>query len=226
MRVLIASDIPIEEQGPGARSLSLAVGLDGAGHAVRMIDVGPAGVVSRRIGMRRVIAAPDNPRAELTFDAPHFGVRPTLGRRFTELSDDELSTFRSTLRRALDAEIDDFDPQIVHCQQVWIMAHLALESGAPYVVTALREELAEFEFDSRYQRLAAEAAENASRVIVADAALAAEVQSRFGDLEGRVAIVPGLPEDPAQSLDEACVAELTGLYATVLDERLGRRWRA
>ena len=89
-------------------------------------------------------------------------------------------------------------------------------------MTASREELAEFEFDPRYQRLAAEAAENASRVIVADAALAAEVQSRFGDLEGRVAIVPGLPADPAQSLDDACVAELTNLYAAVLDERLGR----
>ena len=50
---------------------------------MRMIDVGPAGVVSRRIGLRRVIAVPDDPRGAdvqprriLACDRPVAGTLP------------------------------------------------------------------------------------------------------------------------------------------------------
>ena len=72
----------------------------------------------------------------------------------------------------------------------------------------------------------AEAAENAGRVIVSDAELAARVQSHFGDLEGRIAVVRSLAEDSAQQVSDASLAELGEIYTAVLDERLGRRWRA
>ena len=72
----------------------------------------------------------------------------------------------------------------------------------------------------------AQAAENAGRVIVSDAELAARVQAQFGDLEGRIAVVRSLAEDSAQHVSDASLAELGEIYTAVLDERLGRRWRA
>ena len=74
----------------------------------------------------------------------------------------------------------------------------------------------------RYRRLAAEAAENAGRVLVASAELAAQVRSQFGDLEERVTVVPALGEAthrPSNTL----LAELVEIYTHVLDERWGRR---
>ena len=72
----------------------------------------------------------------------------------------------------------------------------------------------------------AEAAENAGRMIVSDAELAALVQSHFGDLEGRITVVRSLADDSAQHVSDATLAELGQIYAAALDERLGRRWRA
>ena len=52
----------------------------------------------------------------------------------------------------LDTEIADFDPQIIHCHHTWVLGHLALESGVPYVLMAQRDELDELARDERYQR--------------------------------------------------------------------------
>ena len=97
MRVLFANDAPLGEGDSGARALSLAVALDAAGHAVRAIDLGPAGAASRRISTRRVICSANDPQAEIPFDAPRFGATTLDGPRFAELTDEELTTLRQVL---------------------------------------------------------------------------------------------------------------------------------
>jgi hypothetical protein len=221
MRVLLANDGPIGEGESGERALELAIGLSAAGHAVRAIDFGSSDSHSQRLSLRRVTCRRDDPQAEFPFDPPGFGA-PGGNHRFADLSDDQLNRLRDTLRQALDQEIADFDPEIVHCQHVWLLGHLALESGVPYVLTAQSDELAELAHDARYRRLAAEAAENAGRVLVASAELAAHVQSLFGDLEGRVMVVPALSERILRT-SVTHLAELAEIYTHVLDERWGRR---
>ncbi|MES1213584.1 MAG: glycosyltransferase [Singulisphaera sp.] len=225
MRILIASDEPIDDESSGSRTIALALGLSAAGHAVRVLDVGPAPIVSQRISLRRAVCAASDAAAELPFEAPHFGAARTGGKRYAELSDDELSQLRNTLRRMLDQEILDLDPQIIHAQRIWVMGHLALESGVPYAVTARQEEFVELERDNRYERLASEAAENAGRVIASSAELANTVRSYFGDLDERITVAETLLDSMIDATPE-CIAQLTGIYAAVLDERLGQRWRA
>jgi hypothetical protein len=221
MRILLANDGPIGEGTSGARALELAIALSSTGHAVRTIDFGAGENRSQRLSLRRVTCRRDDPQAELSFDPPVFGTSTGSGQRFADLSDDQRNRLRDTLRQALDEEIHDFDPQIVHCQHVWILGHLALESGVPYVLTAQGEEFTELARDERYRRLAAEAAENAGRVLVASTELADQVQSQFGDLEGRVTVVPALGETTHRPSD-ALLAELAEIYTSVIDERWGR----
>ncbi|HVU85994.1 MAG TPA: glycosyltransferase family 4 protein [Pirellulales bacterium] len=221
MRVLIANDGPIGEGTEGERVLSLVIALADTGHAVRAIDFGASDNGSKRIALRRVLCRRDDPQAELPFEPPCFGAADGSRRGFADLTSEQLHALRDTMRQALDQEIADFDPQIVHCQHVWMMGHLALESGVPYVLTAQADEFAELGRDERYGRLAAEAAENAGRVLVATADLAAEVQKQFGDLEGRIIVLPSMRED-AQDASPAMLAELLDIYNRVLDERWGR----
>ncbi len=220
MRVLIANDGPIGEGPGGERVLGLAIALAEAGHAVRAIDFGASDAWSKRISLRRVSCRRDDPQAELPFDPPSFGTAAGSGQGFATLSDDQMHDLRDTLRQALDQEIADFDPRIVHCQHVWMLGHLALESGVPYVLTAQHDDFTELARDERYRRLAAEAAENAGRVLVATAELAAEVQAQFGDLEGRVKLVPALAGS-ARHASPALLAELLDIYNRVLDARWG-----
>ena len=151
MRILFANDAPLGEGDSGREPCSLAVALDAAGHAVRAIDLGPAGTASRRISTRRVICSGNDPQAEIPFDAPRFGATTRDGPRFAELTDEELTTLRQVLRcgaRHRDRRLRSADYSL--------SSHLGAgafgpESGVPYVLTAQRDELDELARDERYR---------------------------------------------------------------------------
>ena len=44
----------------------------------------------------------------------------------------------------LDAQIDRFDPHVIHAQHIWVQGQLALETGVPYVLNAWGPELIEY----------------------------------------------------------------------------------
>ena len=224
MRILFFSHVPLEEPERGAGTLTVAVGLQAAGHSIRALVVDHKSRDESRVPLRRVMCRPGDPLAELEFEMPRF-VAVHGSQRFLDLSDAEIGAYRQALRRALDAEIATFDPQIIHAEHAWLTAHLALESGVPYVLTAHEEELLQYRQDARYQRLASEAAENAGRVIASDEKIAEQLTSIFGDLDGRIEIAPWIAGYREGADAKTCAAALTSIYGQVLDERLGRRWR-
>jgi hypothetical protein len=134
----------------------------------------------------------------------------------TSLTEHELASSRETLRKAFDAEVDAFDPHIVHAQHVWLLAHMALEAGVPYVLTAWGEELAAAETDPRYRQLAQEAAENAGRIFVGSPKLRDEVHRVFGELDHHVVVAC-----PEAETTAACADTLVAAYREVLVARFG-----
>ena len=145
---------------------------------------------------------------------------PADAQAFLQLSDPQLAAYRDVLRQALDAEIDAFDPHIVHVQPIWVLAHLALEAGAPYVLTASGVELPVYRLDPRFRRLTEEAAENAGRIIATSEAVRLEMIAAFGDLDGRVVTMPAELAEPLESGAEA-VRWLIEIYRRVLIDRFG-----
>src|SRR4029079_10134825 len=121
--------------------------------------------------VRRVVCRSNSVGADLPFEFPCFTPHPRSGQLFSTLSDAQLAQYREVLRLALDDEVDEFDPHIVHAQHIWVLGHLALEAGVPYVLSTDGTELACLAADSRYARLSQEAAENASRLVIANSAL-------------------------------------------------------
>ncbi len=225
MRILLANDSPLDRDSSSAATFARAQALRTAGHDVHAVLIDH--VIARDVDFpaRRLVCSRDDARAELSMAAPGFTGESTFAAQSTA----ETAVYREALRRMLDTEIDAFDPQIIHCEHLWLLAHLALESGVPYVVTARDDELATYDIDPRWERIVSEAAENAGRVIVGDPPLAQRVRERFGDLEGHIVVAPDIAgigsENPAGASADVASA-VTALYAEVLDERLGRQWRA
>ncbi|HUY91982.1 MAG TPA: glycosyltransferase family 4 protein [Pirellulales bacterium] len=142
-----------------------------------------------------------------------------------QLSDQELTAYRDVLRQALDAEIDAFDPHIVHAQPIGILAHLALEAGVAYLLTASGMELPVDRLDPRLQRFTVQAAENASRIVAVSDAVRAAMIAAFGDLDGRIITMAPALAAPELAFTAETQAEaalwLTQLYRQVLTDRFG-----
>jgi hypothetical protein len=218
MRILLANHVPFDGPEAGPQTRELALRWLEAGEPARCLIVDRQEANHDGLAVRRVLCRRDDPRAELPFDIPclisHGGGGPT----FDDLTDDQLARYREALRRSLDAEIAEFNPHVVHVQHIWLLAHLALEAGVPYVLTAHGPELAAYRAKARFRRYADEAAENAGRILVANEGLRQEVIATFGELEGRI-VQPPTAEPTSVSLDF-----LQSLYHSVVAERFGVRF--
>ena len=137
-------------------------------------------------------------------------------RSFAQLADDEIVGYRETFRQHLDADVVDFDPQIIHAQHVWIQGHLALETGVPYVLTARGPELRAYVGDPRYRRYADEAVAGAARILAVAPAIRDEVVRLFPHADERLTLLP-----PADEADAAWAMALTEVYEAVLGQRFG-----
>jgi len=210
MRILLTDHAPLLATAAGVRAV--ANGLQVAGHEVRVLTVDRSGAGPEAFPMRRVVCRRGDGPADLPFDVPCFKPLEYSRQTFRELSDDELTAYRQAIRAALDEEIAAFDPRIIHSQHIWVGGHLALETGVPYVLSAYADELAALRDDSRYRRLAQEAAENSGRILVESDALRDAVLEACGNLEDRVVVVGNV----------VAVEQLVGIYQQVIDERFGK----
>ena len=192
MRILLAHHLPLEGSASGRATRDLAVGLRELGHTVECL------AVDRRRGpqpddpapVERVQCRPGDAQADLPLEMPWLA-RHAEGRIvFSELDDAQLEAYRDALRRRLDACIDRFDPHLIHCQHAWLLGHLALESGAPYVITYRGPELDLARDDPRLERLIEQAVENAGRLLVRGKVERERLLESFPDAADRVEMAP------------------------------------
>jgi hypothetical protein len=181
MRILFLHHLPLDVGPVGQLLRRWAHALLETGNEVRLVTAGQAAAAKADFVVENVVCSATEARADLNFPPPDFSATaPQHGAiPFGELSDRQLAEYRDRLRRLIDKHIDQFDPQVLHAQHVWVNGQLAVETGVPYVLSAWSEELADSR-DERYRVLAEQAAENAAQILTPDAALAAEVVRRFG----------------------------------------------
>jgi hypothetical protein len=199
MRILLVhhallSHVSLDGDEAGSQTLTLARLLQAAGHEPRIFAVADE--------------RPTPGIPHLPFPPPGFSSAAGASREFGDLSIAELDTYRQVLRKRLDQEVHDFNPHVIHCQHVWILGHLALETGAPYVLTAHSAELEAMVRDPRYARFAHQAAENAGRILAAHQQLADRVADVFPESRDRIQVV-----------DATATDEIVDVYRSAMRER-------
>ena len=61
--------------------------------------------------------------------------------------------------------MDEFKPDIIHAQHIWILSYLASKMNIPYVITAHGTDLMGFTKSEKFRKYALEAAQKASKII-------------------------------------------------------------
>ena len=90
--------------------------------------------------------------------------RNESGITFRDLSIEQFNLYQSEFKTQIKKVIDEFQPDIIECQHIWLMAHVIHELGVPYCVTAHNSDQMGYEFDARMQPFADSAAVNAKYV--------------------------------------------------------------
>jgi len=228
MRVLFLHHLPLEQADVAIHLERWMEALEAAGHEPRLLTVDHQRHAGASQSIDRIICNPTDPAADLPLVLPDFtsSAGGSSRRAFPELTDEELALYRECLRRRLDRQIDEFDPHMIHAQHIWLWGQLALETGVPYVLSAWGAELVDYSVDARFRPLVEQAADNAGRILAHDPATFGQVSELFGAAD-RALLMPLVPvgadaENPASR--QAFFSEsLAAVYATVYEERFGRR---
>lgn len=189
MRVLLTNHFPFHGSGTGTYTLDLAMGLLQAGHEVQAVIVDRQPTGDEAFPVRRVVCRGGDSAADLPFDFPCFTAHPFSRQTFYDLSDAELAAYRQANRAVLDRAVDEFNPQIIHCQHIWLQGHLALETGVPYVLSAQGTDLMGYRREPRLRQVAQEAADNAGCILAASDFIRREVIATFDDVADRAETV-------------------------------------
>jgi glycogen(starch) synthase len=218
MRVLLTDHFVPATSASDRYGRLLAGGLHRAGHDVRMLVVADRPQPAEPFSQRVVVCRANDPTADLPFGLPSFQADSPAALSYLDLSTDQLAAYREELRRQLDLEVAEFDPQIIHVQHIWIEGQLALETGVPYVLTGWEPELECRAADPRYRDLVDQAAENASRIVVASESLAGQIAAKFESIADRIVVVPEIVAKEGYGASDV----LAGIYRDAFQQRFGR----
>ena len=101
----------------------------------------------------------------LPFNFPCFTTHPRSVMTFNDLSEAQLEMYLTAFEKAINQSIENFKPDIIHGQHIWLLSWLAIKTGIPYVVTAHGTDLMGYKNWERFRNYAKETAEGAKRII-------------------------------------------------------------
>lgn len=135
---------PLEGSGSGTYTKNLATQLAKLGHEVCVVLPENVSDYASYDGVRLhpvffTDTSSDEPEqidGALGFNFPCFTTHPRSLTAFSDLSEQEMDEYLGAFKNAIDEEVRDFKPDIIHGQHVWILPYLAIDSGVPLVLTA------------------------------------------------------------------------------------------
>ena len=143
MRILMINHFPLEGSGSGTYTKNLAMQLVGLGHEVVVILPQNSDRFPTYEGIRLhpVYFTPDDypanlPKGALPFNFPCFTTHPVSTTSFGDLSPEQLDAYVAAFKAAIEEEVAEFKPDVIHGQHVWILSSLAAGLGVPLVLTA------------------------------------------------------------------------------------------
>jgi len=159
---------PISGSGSGTYTRNIAVHLMKKGHEVSVIMPENTTQYSTIPGAAAypVFFSYDEMISDaLPFNFPCFTTHPRSIMTFFDLTDAQLEAYLAAFTKTIARAIDEFKPDIIHAQHIWLLSWLAMKTGIPYVVTAHGTDLMGYQRSARFRKYADETAAGAKRIV-------------------------------------------------------------
>lgn len=193
MKILMINHFPLEGSGSGTYTKNLAMQLTKQGHEVCIImpENTTAFIDYEGIRIHPVqFTDPSQPEMAapnaLDFNFPCFTTHPRSMVAFSDLDDHQMQRYLREFQEAIDFEMEDFVPDVVHGQHVWILPSLVNAHDVPLVVTAHGTDLMGYEKWPDMRRFANHVMDRCEKVICISADNEMLVRRAFPDQKNKV----------------------------------------
>jgi len=192
MKVLLVNHFPLEGSGSGTYTRNIAVHLSKLGHEVSIIFPENSLDFSKPDGIKVhpvFFTGKEEIKDALPFNFPCFTTHPRSTFTFYDMTPSQRSAYISRFEDEIAKEIEDFQPDIIHGQHIWILSQIVSKFGRPFLITAHGTDLMGYQKAPGFRMFADEAVEKASKIIVISEDIEQLVSDTFPKSKGKTVLM-------------------------------------
>ena len=168
MKILLINHFPLKGSGSGTYIADIAKGLTRRGHEVCIIipenttEIGPI----EKVKIHPVFFKRNETiERSLSFNFPCMDLHPRSSFLFDDMTDTQLEQYENAFRTAIEEEIRDFKPDVIHSQHIWIISGLLKNYNIPYIITSHGAEFITYKKTYRFDKFGISAVEGCEKLI-------------------------------------------------------------
>lgn len=189
MKILLINHFPLEGSGSGVYTKNIAKSLTKRGNEVCIIMPENTKNYNLVEGVKLhpvYFTGKEKIEEALPFNFPCFTTHPRSTINFYDLNDTELKMYEEAFRKAIKQEIEEFKPDIIHGQHIWILSSIASEFNIPLVVTAHGTDIMGYQKEEKFRSYADRVVEKCKKIITISKDNDKLVLDTFKDVNGKI----------------------------------------
>lgn len=192
MKILVINHSPFIGSGSGTYTMNVAKSLRAKEENVRVItaansietpDMGDIKVT--RIFFKNI----DHIEGEIPFNVPCFDQYPTSDVVFYNLTKEQLKIYEDEFRKVLEKETDEFKPDVIHTQHIWIWSSIVTEYGIPTVITSHGSDMMGYDIDNSFYNYCIKAIRGCKKIVTISKKNYEDIISKFPEAKEKCVIL-------------------------------------
>lgn len=193
MRILMLNHFPLSGSGSGVYVRNIAKSLVQRGHDVCIIM--PENTTNIVPQLENIKIHPvyfkreEKINGQLDFNFPCMDPHPRSNFLFDDMTEEQISKYTNVFKNAIEEEIVDFNPDVIHSQHIWIISGLLKEYNIPYVITSHGAEFITYRKTNIFDKFGLDAADGCSKIIAISDDNIQEIEEKFPKSKDKILYV-------------------------------------
>ena len=192
MIILIINQFPLVGSGSGVYVTNIAKSLVQKGHEVciimpenttNIINVENVKIHPVYFTREEVI------EGQLDFNFPCMDPHPRSNFLFNNMTEIQIKQYEVAFRNAIEEELENFKPDVIHSQHIWIISGLLKDYNVPYMITSHGAEFITYRRTDIFDNYGKNAIEGCKKVIAISDDNIKEIKEKFPEAEDKMIFV-------------------------------------
>lgn len=171
MKILLINHLPLVGSGSGVYTNNLAKSLNKMGHEICIIMPENETKNIDNIQFKNFKLHPvyfkneEEIQGQLNFNFPCFTSHPRSSFNYYDMTEEQLDMFCEAFDKAIQEEIEEFKPDVIHAGHIWVITSIACKYEVPVIVTSHGTDIIGIQKGDRYRKQAEYVVERAKKII-------------------------------------------------------------
>lgn len=189
MKILMINHFPLVGSGSGVYVKNIANSMEKLGHKVCIIMPENTKNIDclNNIKIHPVFFKDKEIiEGQLDFNFPCMDPHPRSNFLFHNMTDLQIKQYEEAFRKAIEQEIKEFKPDVIHTNHIWIISGLLKDYKIPYIITSHGAEFITYRITDKFDRYGINAVSGANKIIAISNDNVNEILNKFPEAKDKM----------------------------------------